>query len=156
MNHIYWAVYLVFSYSATSTLIVWLWFGFFFFSFFIASFLILTLKKWLEQNIFDFFLKLTEGLLCIFNLWVSLTVAETFGRTWFPLDFPTKVLQLRYVCLHCFLYRLSFVRCGRQKDSVVLCRTCSCFLHLLVFRLEAPRELWGITKPFSRSVRPVQ
>lgn len=61
------------------------------------------------------------------------------------------------VCLFVlFLYWLSFVRCGRQKDSVILCRTYFWFLHLLVFRLEALGELWHSTKPLSRSVCPVQ
>lgn len=59
--------------------------GFFLFCFHLAaSFLILTLKKLLEQNILDFFLKLTvltEGLSGIFSLWVSLTAPETFERT---------------------------------------------------------------------------
>ena len=58
------------------------------------------------------------------------------------------------VCL--FLYWLRFVRCRRQNHSVLLCRTYSCFLQLLAFRLEALWELWCSTKPLSRPLWPVQ
>lgn len=54
------------------------------------------------------------------------------------------------------VFCIGFVRCGRQKYSVILRGTYLCFFHLLVFSLQETRELWGSTKPLSRSVCPVQ
>lgn len=94
--------------------------------------------------------------------WVSPVYFWTLGvcdicvRFWEDIISPRLSNQDSAVKVCLFLYWLTFVRWRRQNHSVLLCRMYSCFLQLLVLRMETLWELWHRRKLLSRPLCIVQ